>query len=303
MDSIPRRAKFRVGKMINSAVAVVNSSTLRRRSHFARSATTNSYGPIPIDGEGSSPLMYSSQRSNSTTSSTNSIVSIPGVGAVSNLIKVRSLEQSMESELNQITLSEINERGEIVPYNSSDIVTPKPTAKEEEDAILGQFIKIVEFMYITDNLELLDLKKLEKAKITHVISVGHNFEGHEFSATSFLLFHEIDVESSQSFKILFNKFDRVNCFIENARKVVQKAVIYCPHIQFAYFVAAVFNSDYYDLEIGKTVNHLMKNTGTNWVEIPKGYVDILKEWRKLCSERRSQSATERKLGLSISILK
>lgn len=61
MDSISRRARFRFGKMLNSAAAVINQSTLRRRSHFARSATTNSYGPIPIDGDSSIPLMYSSQ--------------------------------------------------------------------------------------------------------------------------------------------------------------------------------------------------------------------------------------------------
>ncbi|PIC46477.1 hypothetical protein B9Z55_006160 [Caenorhabditis nigoni] len=85
MSSVSRRARFRIQKMLNSAVAVVNSTTLRRRSHFARSATTNSYGPIPIDGDSSMPLMYSSQRSNSTTSSTNSIVSIPGLGAVTNV--------------------------------------------------------------------------------------------------------------------------------------------------------------------------------------------------------------------------
>uniref|UniRef100_A0A8R1E2T6 Uncharacterized protein n=1 Tax=Caenorhabditis japonica TaxID=281687 RepID=A0A8R1E2T6_CAEJA len=62
MDSVAHRARRRIAKMLNSAVSVVNSTTLRRRSHFARSSTTNSYGPVPIDGDSSVPLMYSSMR-------------------------------------------------------------------------------------------------------------------------------------------------------------------------------------------------------------------------------------------------
>uniref|UniRef100_A0A1I7TTF2 Rhodanese domain-containing protein n=1 Tax=Caenorhabditis tropicalis TaxID=1561998 RepID=A0A1I7TTF2_9PELO len=288
--------------MLNSAVAVINSSTLRRRSHFARSATTNSYGPIPIDGDSSVPLMYSSQRSNST-SSTNSIVSIPGMGTVSNLIQVRSLEQSMENELNAITLSEVNEKGDIIPEK-------KP---EQEQTVgssnLDKFIKIAEYMYISDNKQLLEANHLHSSGITHVVSLGAecpftvNVSRSPTDKDLFIhpltLFHETDVDPSQPFKNLSSKFDNVNIFIENARKLSQKVVIYCNNRTLAYFVAAQYNIDYYDLEPAKAMHHLMKLIGDDWVELPEKCVKRLKEWKKLCEQRRAKSPTDRKLCLSI----
>ncbi|UMM18539.1 hypothetical protein L5515_014557 [Caenorhabditis briggsae] len=301
MSSVSRRARFRIQKMLNSAVAVVNSTTLRRRSHFARSATTNSYGPIPIDGDSSMPLMYSSQRSNSTTSSTNSIVSIPGLGAVTNLIQVRSLEQSMENELNSITLCEVNEKGEVVSEH------PKPEKKKEESALLKRFVKIAEYMYITDNRALLDGEELDEAGITHVISLGDDYplgvsvtkkEG-RLVLVPLTLFHETDVNPSQQFKNLSSKFDNINMFVENARKLSQKVVIYSKNIQWGYFVAAEYNVDYYQLDPAKALHHLQKLTGDHWVDLPEKCIKRLNEWRKLGEQRRAKSPTERKLSISI----
>ncbi|KAF1766261.1 hypothetical protein GCK72_006217 [Caenorhabditis remanei] len=299
MDSVSRRARFRFGKMLNSAVAVINSTTLRRRSHFARSATTNSYGPIPIDGDSSIPLMYASQ--SSTTSSTNSIVSIPGFGNVSNLIQVRSLEQSMENVLNSITLSEINEKGEIIPE-------PEPEKQPvKKQSVLDKFIKIAEYMYITDNRTLLDGDELEVAGISHVVSLGDDYPL-GVSATKkegllvmvpLTLFHETDVDPSQSFKNLSSKFDNVNMFIENARKLSQKVVIYSKNRQSGFFVAAQYNVDYYALEPAKAVHHLMKLAGADWVDLSEKCMKRLKEWRKLGERRREHSPVDRKLSLSI----
>ncbi|CAI2344825.1 unnamed protein product [Caenorhabditis sp. 36 PRJEB53466] len=297
MDSLPERARFRFGRMLNSAVAVINNSTLRRRSHFARSATTNSYGPIPIDGDSSVPLMYSSQRSNSTTSSNNSIVSIPGYGTVTNLIQVRSLEQSVENDLNALSISE----------------TATPSAHRVSALATRGFIKVAEYMYITDNKDLLDKDGFASHEISHIISLGDDCspivsvskkEG-LLVICPLTLFHETDVDPKQPFKNLVEKFDKVNMFIDNARKLSQKVVIYSKNKIFAYFVAAQFNIDYYQLEPGKAVNHLMKLIGTEWEELPEEYMDTLAEWRALGLVRRAQAGgdNERKLSISVNCTK
>lgn len=66
----------------------------------------------------------------------------------------------MENDLNAITLSEINGKGEIVPY-----IKPET----DQSKILAGFIKIAEYMYITDNRELLDRDELASAGISHVV--------------------------------------------------------------------------------------------------------------------------------------
>lgn len=53
---------------------------------------------------------------------------------------------------------------------------------------------------------------------------------------------EIEYAVSKSlFQNLIRKFDTLNLFIENARKLLQKIVIYCKNKTLAYFVAAQYN--------------------------------------------------------------
>uniref|UniRef100_A0A8R1DJ68 Uncharacterized protein n=1 Tax=Caenorhabditis japonica TaxID=281687 RepID=A0A8R1DJ68_CAEJA len=201
----------------------------------------------------------------------------------------------MENDLNALPVNELGASAQ----------------KAEAGSVLNGFIKIAEYMYVTDNKELLSREGLTAEDISHVITVGDDCPSMVSvkKTNGFLvivpitLFHALDLDPNQPFKELVPRFDSVNLFIENARKISQKVVIYCKDRTLAYFVAAQYNIDYYELEPGKAVHHLMKVTGSDWSELSKKCMKRLTEWRELGKQRRAQSSTERKLSLSINSIR